>query len=233
MTLLRDASRQRVNGDGHRARRGFSLPELLVCVGVVGVLASIAVPALSGSRKRAESVSGLSQIRQNGVLIGSYCATYDGVYPIADRNPWINSTSWTLALQRGGVLDAPASVTRIGAAGAGPTDAVISVCMSYAPEMMTLGHTVPDTESVVSPIRDSMVASPGAKGLMYDSEIETASGSCSWCCATIVEGPVLFADGSATLGSWPMFLPSGFHQVQDRVGNPVFSTWNGVRGRDR
>jgi hypothetical protein len=40
-------------------------------------------------------------------------------------------------------------------------------------------------------------------------------------------------DGSAIRGTWEEFLPDGELIIVDTIGFPVWTTWNGIRGRDR
>lgn len=51
---------------------GFSLPELLVVIGVVVILLAISLPTLQGARSRARGVGGLSNIRQLGTMVSLY-----------------------------------------------------------------------------------------------------------------------------------------------------------------
>lgn len=90
--------------------RAFTLVELLVVIGIIGLLIAILVPALNGARKRAADVKCRSNLRQigqallmysnnnNGYIIPSYHMTgvtggpdvpLDGWAPILDRDGYI------------------------------------------------------------------------------------------------------------------------------------------------
>lgn len=62
-------------------RRGFTLVELLVVVGIVSVLIGIVLPSFAGARRQARSVACLSQLRQIGVAVQMYCGESNGALP--------------------------------------------------------------------------------------------------------------------------------------------------------
>src|SRR3954468_12874218 len=68
---------------GRRAvRRGFTLVELLVVIGIIGVLIGIVVPALSKAREASLRVKCLSNLRQLGPAYTLYANTYKERIPI-------------------------------------------------------------------------------------------------------------------------------------------------------
>lgn len=64
-----------------RTRRAFSLVELLVVIGIVGLLIALLLPTLSRSREAAKTVQCLSQLRQLGTAIFNYATNNRGLTP--------------------------------------------------------------------------------------------------------------------------------------------------------
>lgn len=64
-----------------RSRRGFTLVELLVVIGIIALLISILMPALSKARKSAMNANCMSNLRSVGQSLTLYAAENKGKYP--------------------------------------------------------------------------------------------------------------------------------------------------------
>lgn len=67
--------------DSHRSA-GFTLIELLVVIAIVGILSSIVLTNLNGSRQKARDVKRVSDIKQLQLALALYFDANDGKYPI-------------------------------------------------------------------------------------------------------------------------------------------------------
>lgn len=72
---------------GYSARKGFTLVELLVVVGVVALLLTLLMPALAGVRKNADRTVCSAELRQLGALLQMYLADSRGRLPRVNTMP--------------------------------------------------------------------------------------------------------------------------------------------------
>jgi prepilin-type N-terminal cleavage/methylation domain-containing protein/prepilin-type processing-associated H-X9-DG protein len=71
-------------------RRGFTLVELLVVIGIIAVLIGVLLPVLSSARKSAEKATCLASLRQIGDAFKLYQHEYKGAWPAAVHN-WMGA----------------------------------------------------------------------------------------------------------------------------------------------
>ena len=66
------------NSPGHS---GFTLIELLVVIGIIAILASLLLPALSAAKRKAQGTVCLNNLRQLNLGLGMFVDEHEGVYP--------------------------------------------------------------------------------------------------------------------------------------------------------
>jgi len=68
-------------------KRGFTLIELLVVIAIIAILAAILFPVFAKAREKARQTSCLSNVKQIGLAILSYCQDFDEMMPY-NEGPW-------------------------------------------------------------------------------------------------------------------------------------------------
>ena len=70
-----------------RGNAAFSLIELLVVTGIIGILVAMLMPALSHAKGKAGDTKCISNLRQIGIALSIYADENQGRLPYAERRP--------------------------------------------------------------------------------------------------------------------------------------------------
>ncbi|MDX2017237.1 MAG: type II secretion system protein [Planctomycetota bacterium] len=219
-------------------RRGFTILELTMCIGIIALLVSLALPSLARSRVEARRLVELSRVRSASALLAQYAGDHREVFPQDAATPQAvpQQLRYALALKRAGLvndvreIDGP-EVARVN----GTLHILMTVAFASAPSRMEPGSVVHQETSPASDVRLGDVLFPSAKGaLLWAWDRDRVIELSPWCCVLPASpGAVAFADSSAAFRRWTDGLDGQPLIVEQWVGYPVLTTWYGSRGRDR
>lgn len=80
---------------GHAARRGVSLVELLVCLGIIGVMVSMLMPAIHAVRVSSQRTVCVNHKSQLSLAMGMYADAHKSLPP-APRPPFPSGWTWEI-----------------------------------------------------------------------------------------------------------------------------------------
>ena len=110
-------------GSANPTRRGFTLVELLVVIGIIAVLVSLLLPAMQNARETAKRTVCAANLHHLADAIIGYASANEGAFPDHAGQEWEGAFLWDIALKsRNALVDSSDPDTRVRAAN-GPSDA--------------------------------------------------------------------------------------------------------------
>jgi prepilin-type N-terminal cleavage/methylation domain-containing protein/prepilin-type processing-associated H-X9-DG protein len=70
-----------------KLRSGFTLVELLTVVGIISILASLLIPAMSKAKTKAKSIQCVANLHQFAVGLRTFAEENEGLLPVAEQLP--------------------------------------------------------------------------------------------------------------------------------------------------
>lgn len=232
----------RIFGPLRLSRPAFSLLELIVCVGVLSVLAGLLLPTLGRTMSRGKLAADLLRMRDAANMIGVYTSDNRGVYPIPKTWGFYSiGAYWTKPMIDAGYYTDIRDVDDYSDPAGSDPSVLMSAAMAYDWRKMIPGRTEPSAMQQPTAVRTDQVLYPSLKGLVFRAmsagppeSLETPSGISMFCCTgELWEFPVANADSSALSGHWRFFNGDRPLYLENEAGMPVLSTWSGIRGVDR
>jgi len=237
-------------GRPHRTsvRRGFTLAELLVLVGLLVILLGLLLPGISQARSSARNTQALLDARNTGMLLIDHASSVDDNIPQGRLLPSESDTEMTPAAlaaarwwmgvpemmtaegrldlrfakdERHALLGSPKYLLTVPAAAA---DAEFDPEASYTSDLWS----IPSARR-----RFSEVRRPSGKMMLYEVRPGNDEFTQTWCCISYdVRGALVRFDGSGLVARVIDFED---HRRFDGLlyrGVPVVSTWFGLKGVD-
>jgi prepilin-type N-terminal cleavage/methylation domain-containing protein/prepilin-type processing-associated H-X9-DG protein len=186
-----------------RDRAGFTIIELAVSISIIGILASMLLPALGVAREKARRAACLNNLRQMGLGMAMYADSYNGRLPQDVAGKPTLAGSYNLLsniITSAKVFTCPSDTAAKFQNSYPLTSAAVSMTISYSYSVGLIWEDQPDSVIALDRMGKSVTAAGYTNGARW-----SASGSSPYAPHKDAGGNVLFNDGHA---AWANSLPS-------------------------
>lgn len=216
-------------------RRGFTLIEVVVVIGVMMMVLGLALPPLANARRLGEATRTAAVVRSNAQLLAMYGSAHRDSFPAyGDGNLVTNGiTDWVQALVDGGLIESVRETDPEGYRATGRGRIGLTGAALYESWRMVPGKTQHANESKIAGVRQGDVRYPSEKGILGKVQDVEGENAVFWTFTPHrpPRWPIAMGDESVTFARCTDFeLEFDFFEYW--VGHPVYSTWGGVKGRD-
>lgn len=227
------AVRLRIGVRAFRQRMGFTLVELVVCIGVLMIVLGIAMPSLSKARQASRRTAALISARTSIQAVAGYQQQSNDFFPVQGNSLGRAMLDWAQPLVGTGHFTGvvEAEPAQQGAA-ASSLWSMSGACFA-TDESMTSGSVLPMGLTPLTPRRGAAVRDPSRKGILAQwlHRIDGQPVFWTWQPGNGPLSPLAMADGSAMQARSSQFRiePANFEHW---VGHPVLASWRGLSGSD-
>ena len=233
---------QRAAGRHITRRRGVTLPEVLVVIGLIVILVGLFVPVVAKARAGTREVTLLADARRYVAGITVVADDNQGrTVPYTPRGDYAGTAARLdvamflsyRVLVDAGVYRSWEEIDRVGHEVFGTITLMSSATLYAAPGEFRLDAPRHYAGMEATGVQLARATNPSMKGAVWQVRTGTAPGDI-WCCGSLWNrGAIGMLDGSAGLHAAAEFeWPDGVRRDR-QMGVPVVTTLGGIRGTDR
>ncbi len=217
-----------------KERSGFTLVELLVAAGILGLLATLLLPALTRAKSRVHAVGCLNNLRQWGLATQLYIADHDDYLPPdGTPNPGLTATNHGWYIQLPAQLGLPRYHDLAWRTNPlAPPDKSIWICPANKRRSngrnlfhYCLNEHVNGTGEEACPVRLGAIGQPSSLIWLFDTKNLPAVGAWSFVPTNLHNGGAQFLFLDSHVARYRCTVYWDFERDQARTNHPNLHWW--------